>query len=557
MIHLVQVVVDGYLLPNKGTYKSGSVVALSDAEYNAIPGTDFGSKVQNISGRAQGSTYLVTVLGNNYKLSNNGFYDATDIVALTAGEFSRIPNADLGSKVAVKSVVGLGAYSAVVGTSNPGRIIPRSFLGIGMEVWEIFRYSGQSFAYNALAGLNVDGNNTPTLRIGGGSADTSWWNPSGAVSPSGLSYSYNDAYISTLSTFLSDTGMKVIVGLNMGYGDTSVTSAWAAAALAGLPTGSILAFQIGNEPDIYNQSYRASNYNLTAYLADVPQYIAAVNSVIGSVPLSMPAFANFYWLDTTRFAAMDTAFGAKNLTWDWHYYATLAANNPTISALLSSALQQTMSQDYAAIVSHADSVGKTVRVSELNSIAGGGKPGVSDSQAGALWMLRTLLELAQVGVAAVNVHGLHDASYTPINVTAAGEVFSITANYYGMKMFALATQHDAQFMPVTSVGFPSTLSVYTLYGADRVYRTVLINVDGSIAADVDLVLPTTAQAIISQLTAPSLGATSGITLAGQTWDGSTDGNPVGSINTTTTMPTGNTYPITVPPNTACLVEVST
>lgn len=50
MTYLVEVVQDGYLLPNGATYATGAVVALTDAQWASIPGGDIPSKVRQAIG---------------------------------------------------------------------------------------------------------------------------------------------------------------------------------------------------------------------------------------------------------------------------------------------------------------------------------------------------------------------------------------------------------------------------------------------------------------------------------------------------------------------------
>ncbi len=63
---------------------------------------------------------------------------------------------------------------------------------------------------------------------------------------------------------------------------------------------------------------------------------------------------------------------------------------------------------YAAV---AHRYGLPFRVDELNSVACGGKRGVSDTFASALWAVDSLFEMARVGVSGVNFHMFPGASY--------------------------------------------------------------------------------------------------------------------------------------------------
>jgi hypothetical protein len=57
------------------------------------------------------------------------------------------------------------------------------------------------------------------------------------------------------------------------------------------------------------------------------------------------------------------------------------------------------------------------------------------------------------------------------------------------------------------------------------------------------------------MTAPSLSSTSGITIAGQTFDGTTNGIPTGATTSSSISPAGGIYTITVPDGTAALLTI--
>jgi hypothetical protein len=70
-------------------------------------------------------------------------------------------------------------------------------------------------------------------------------------------------------------------------------------------------------------------------------------------------------------------------------------------------------------------------MSEGNTCYSGGKAGVSNTFASALWVLDFMLSVAAAGGSGVNLHGGGDGMYTPI----AGSMergFSARPIYYGM-----------------------------------------------------------------------------------------------------------------------------
>ncbi len=103
-----------------------------------------------------------------------------------------------------------------------------------------------------LALLQVQGDGPLVLRIGGDSADHSFWKPRWKRKP-GWAFALTPAYLSRLRALVKRDRVKLIVDLNL-VTDTPLTAAaWARAAETSLPRGSIVGFEVGNEPDLYSR----------------------------------------------------------------------------------------------------------------------------------------------------------------------------------------------------------------------------------------------------------------------------------------------------------------
>jgi hypothetical protein len=81
--------------------------------------------------------------------------------------------------------------------------------------------------------------------------------------------------------------------------------------------------------------------------------------------------------------------------------------------------------------------GLPFRLAETNSCYSGGKPGVSDTFASALWAADLMYQLATAGGMGINFHGGGYGWYTPIAGTR-DDGFLARPIYYGMLMFAEA-----------------------------------------------------------------------------------------------------------------------
>ena len=105
--------------------------------------------------------------------------------------------------------------------------------------------------------------------------------------------------------------------------------------------------------------------------------------------------------------------------------------------------------------------------------------------------------------------------------------------YYGLRVVSLLTAAQGRLLPVTVAG-PHRVHAFATVGDDAAVRVLVINLTDTRDVAVTLRGPgTRARAgTLVRLHAPTLDATTGLSLGGLTWDGSTDGNPVGGFGVT-------------------------
>ncbi len=199
---------------------------------------------------------------------------------------------------------------------------------------------------------------------------------------------------------------------------------------------------------------------------------------------------------------------------------------------------------------------------EMNSISCSGEAGVSDIFASALWAADSMFEFANDGVDGVNFHNGNGGAYALFTFGIAGSgnatTYSLTSvrpEYYGLLFFQQATANGARLLPVTALTTNANLKVWATIDKQGVVRVVLLNKDESAGGNVVLSLPGFGSAALTRLHAPSYTSTSGLTLAGQTFDTSADGTAQGIAYGEPVSPSGGTYTVAMPITSAAILTI--
>jgi hypothetical protein len=124
-------------------------------------------------------------------------------------------------------------------------------------------------------------------------------------------------------------------------------------------------------------------------------------------------------------------------------------------------------------------------MAETNSCYGGGKAGVSDTFAAALWAADLMYQLAQTGATGVNFHGRGYGWYTPVAGTRA-DGFAARPIYYGMLLFAAAGAGHLVRTEVDRAAAVSPLAAYGLMTREGTLKVVALN--KSLDTDVTLAI---------------------------------------------------------------------
>ena len=274
--------------------------------------------------------------------------------------------------------------------------IPNDFMGLGYEISSIATPGLLSASNRLYVELVRQLGTRGVIRIGGNTSDYSAFAVHAAAVSAPKRTVINEAGLQDLAGFLDATGWSLIWGLNLGnsnVGDT-VTEARAVARAVG---DRLLAFEIGNEPDLYVHEGHRPRYSYEEYLAEYRRYKSAVRAALPNVGFAGPDAAGATdWVE--RFAT-DAGHDLRLLT--HHYYREGQNSSNTADKLLRPDPKLAAMLDRMRTASKSADV--PYRICETNSFSGGGRPGVSDTFAAALWALDYLCVLAWHGAEGVNM----------------------------------------------------------------------------------------------------------------------------------------------------------
>ncbi|MBV8217110.1 MAG: hypothetical protein JO325_01490, partial [Solirubrobacterales bacterium] len=460
--------------------------------------------------------------------------------------------------------------SAAVGTATvtvdpraTGTTVPAGFVGLSLEYPAVSAYAGNDPAslnpvFVQLV-RNLAPGQAPVLRIGGNSADRTWWPVAGVSRPPGVTFDLNHQWLAVTRALAQRLAAHLILGVNLEQDSPQLAAAEARALIDGVGRPSVRALELGNEPDLYPAFpwYRSAghavfgrsrNYDESEYIHDFD----GLSGALPPVPLAGPSLSGRQWTQGLgQFLAAEPHLGLVTL----HRYPLqicltprTSARYPTVARLLSPATSTGLADSFAPYVSLAHAHGLSLRVDELNTVSCGADPAVSESFASALWALDTLFGLASVGVSGVNVHTFPGAGYELFRITQSGGRWqaAVAPEYYGLLMFARAAPAGSHLLRVSSAGV-SGVSVWATRATNGTVRVVLAN-EGASARKVAVRVPGTFKtATLARLTAPSASATSGVTLGGQSFGAQTaTGVLAGPSQRAPVSGNGGRYAVTLP-----------
>ena len=335
------------------------------------------------------------------------------------------------SAAATAALPELRVFARETGTSSlelhpdrPGAVVPMNFVGLSYETQQLSdaayfstANTGLIASFKALAAHGV-------LRLGGNTSDYGYWKPTASSvapprarreykvgdPPPDLSYAVTPEAVRNLNAFLEATGWTCLYGINLGT-NTPALAAEEAAFVARTLGARLEYFQIGNEADRFASTIRDPKltghaWNADAYLTEWLGFAKAVLARVPNAKFGLPDVAsNAEWIAAVGDRLQNDSIREHVACVTHHYYIGGPPSNPdmTIARILKA--DPRVERDAAIVRASAEKLHSGYRMSEGNTCYRGGKPGVSDVFAAALWSADYLLRLASLGYAGVNLHG--------------------------------------------------------------------------------------------------------------------------------------------------------
>jgi hypothetical protein len=421
-------------------------------------------------------------------------------------------------------------------SAPPGPRIPSDYLGLSIEATTMVQDTlDPAKGGNLVALLRSLG--PGTLRLGGDSLDRdlAWQSQrtqatpvSPVKDPDWAKFVLTSADLDRLKRFLDATGWKAIVGVNLGHYDPEAAADETRQLVARLGP-SLLSVEIGNEPNAYTYTgKRPPEWTVADYQGEIAAYRDAIRRVAPSVPLTGSASYPPLFLDAW---AQTMAGQGTELTQHLYPLNACSPTTPTVEALLSRATARRSAANIRSGLTSAAAAGMKLRLGETNSVICSGFYGVSDVFASALWLTDHLLQAAQLGVSAVNVHGglgiCSDGSgakgfapyYTPLCAATQADkdagIYRAQPEWYALQL--VAGLRGTSFLPVSVAGRPN-VSAYATVGLDGLVRVVVNDMDTRASQAVHRIAvridPSYGVASVLNLTGPSPYLPTGTRLQG-------------------------------------------
>lgn len=370
-------------------------------------------------------------------------------------------------------------------TGTPGAIVAMPPVGISLEYPAMAADLGAGECPPPALTAELQRLGSPPLQLAGQSQDFTVPAATAPAPPQSWEeltlYPLPAEFWTRLHCLLTATREPLTAGLNLRIGRLP----WAEQIVAGA-TGAAtngVSFSLGNEPDLYYLPNYSSldKEQANEEAAEVGLYLraaAALRPAVGANTLIGPELSGpAHWRSELPGVISTLGLGAVGV----HVYPLSVCRTPraaTVNGLLEPSVGDAPSR-LAWVVGDARAAGRPAVITEANSVSCGGKSGVSDSSASAVWAVRFVLSALRTGFAEVRFHFSGDP-YDPFYVRGAEVVrrpieAAMTAlNQWLPVGSTLRSIAGLRGLAATAIAAPGTQPLVLIDNGERKTRTLLL-----------------------------------------------------------------------------------
>jgi hypothetical protein len=420
---------------------------------------------------------------------------------------------------------------------TPGPTVPHSLVGLSYEMQQITAQDFFSARNKELIAQFRELAPTGQLRLGGNTSDFGYWKPTpnapmpqrqpahpfGVVPQREEPFPVTPEGLHRLRGFLDVTGWSCIYGINMGTNVPSVAADEAVAAMEILGP-KLECIQVGNEADRYGINFRRDpkTWGAEAYYKEWLTFAEAIVARVPNVRFGMPDLAaKPDWFGYVADALEHDPIRRHVTTLTYHYYEDGPPSNPKMDIPHLLNANDDVLKDAGVVRDAAVTLHMTWRMTEGNTCYNGGKAGVSDVFAAALWSADYLLLHASMGCAGINLHGGDSRLFA---TSPEGKLQGESTNghphpaytplaFYGEKYVAepvsIGMRFAGMFVGATMIPLdfnPGTVNATAYAAKGKGGKTLLAIINKDLARTVEVKVPAKHDAQVHKLTGPSIDA---------------------------------------------------
>eukprot|EP01119_Soliformovum_irregulare_P004790 TRINITY_DN158_c0_g2_i1.p1 TRINITY_DN158_c0_g2~~TRINITY_DN158_c0_g2_i1.p1 ORF type:complete len:504 (-),score=130.68 TRINITY_DN158_c0_g2_i1:1167-2504(-) len=428
----------------------------------------------------------------------------------------------------------------------------------------------------ALANLKNLTGQTPYIRMGGNSADQTWF-PNDQPKPySRIDFALNATLLQVLDVVAKKSETKFSLGLNF----LNATGSWIAmdevkAFHTFMDWNNVYGLEIGNECDMYDENgiRPKDGWTFEEYRNEFQNYTQSIYES-KLTPSEIIVGATFAY-KPTWFNGLETFIPETKSEcnrYSIHAYPMNRCDGNTYPSIAHLMLDgngggkflQSGTYNFRNYVRWADQSQRKMIIGESNSVACGGEPGVSDVFAVSIWAIDWLSSAGLIGLEMINfheAHGPYDAFAYP---SLDSNDIEIRPLYYGLYFFNHAIGRGSRFVAIhSSITDLDLVKTYALIDDTSTDLKIIVltkYLHNVTEVDIEIELGTLSggfgDAKLNLLTAPSPSEKLDIEYAGQTFQGASDAIIRGRYEPQVVRKSSDRYAFQMPAFGAALLEIS-